>query len=52
METTRLSRREIIRQLGTSPSQLYRLLDPLTRARPSIAWWSCWRCSGTECGRR
>jgi predicted XRE-type DNA-binding protein len=28
METTRLSRREIIRRLGTSPSQLYRLLDP------------------------
>jgi predicted XRE-type DNA-binding protein len=28
METTQLSRREIIRRLGTSPSQLYRLLDP------------------------
>jgi hypothetical protein len=28
LEASRLSRREVIRRLGTSPSQLYRLLDP------------------------
>jgi predicted XRE-type DNA-binding protein len=26
--TSRLSRREIIRRLGTSPAQFYRLIDP------------------------
>jgi len=30
-----LARREIIRRLGTSPSQLYRLLDP-TNDRKSL----------------
>ena len=33
--TTRLSRREIIRRLGTSPTQLYRLLDQ-TNYRKSV----------------
>ena len=28
VENTRLSKREMIRRLGTSPSQFYRLLDP------------------------
>lgn len=32
---TRLSKREIIRRLGTSPTQLYRLLDP-TNTRKSV----------------
>lgn len=35
LETTRLSRREIIRRLGTSPAQFYRLIDP-TNYRKSI----------------
>jgi hypothetical protein len=35
LETTPLSRREIIRRLGTSPAQFYRLLDP-TNYRKSI----------------
>jgi hypothetical protein len=33
METTGLSKREIVRRLGTSPSQLYRLLDPANRRK-------------------
>ena len=32
---SRLSKREIIRRLGTSPAQLYRLLDP-TNTRKSV----------------
>jgi hypothetical protein len=28
LKTTKLSRREIIRRLGTSPAQFYRLIDP------------------------
>jgi hypothetical protein len=35
LETSPLSRREIIRRLGTSPAQFYRLLDP-TNDRKSI----------------
>ena len=35
LETTRLSRREIIRRLGTSPAQFYRLIDP-TNYRKSV----------------
>ena len=35
IETSRLSKREIIRRLGTSPSQFYRLIDP-TNHRKSI----------------
>jgi predicted XRE-type DNA-binding protein len=35
MEASRLSKREIIRRLGTSPSQFYRLIDP-TNYRKSV----------------
>ena len=35
LETTGLSRREIIRRLGTSPAQFYRLIDP-TNYRKSV----------------
>jgi len=35
LEVTSLSRREIIRRLGTSPSQFYRLIDP-TNYRKSV----------------
>ena len=35
LETTSLSKREIIRRLGTSPAQFYRLLDP-TNYRKSV----------------
>lgn len=35
IEASILSRREIIRRLGTSPAQLYRLLDP-TNCRKSV----------------
>ena len=35
LENTRLSRREIIRRLGTSPAQFYRLIDP-TNYRKSV----------------
>jgi len=35
LETSGLSRREIIRRLGTSPAQFYRLIDP-TNKRKSI----------------
>jgi hypothetical protein len=35
LERSRLSKREIIRRLGTSPAQLYRLLDP-TNYRKSV----------------
>lgn len=35
LEATRLSRREIIRRLGTSPAQFYRLIDP-TNYRKSV----------------
>ncbi len=35
LETTRLSRREIIRRLHTSPAQFYRLIDP-TNYRKSV----------------
>jgi predicted XRE-type DNA-binding protein len=35
IETSRLSKREIIRRLGTSPSQFYRLIDP-TNYRKSV----------------
>lgn len=35
VQQSRLSRREIIRRLGTSPAQFYRLLDP-TNYRKSI----------------
>lgn len=35
LETTALSRREIIRRLGTSPAQFYRLIDP-TNDRKSV----------------
>ena len=33
MESTPLSHREVIRRLGTSPAQLYRLLDPSHRGK-------------------
>jgi hypothetical protein len=33
MDTSRLSKREVIRRLGTSASQLYRLLDPTNRRK-------------------
>jgi len=35
LEATRLSKREIIRRLGTSPAQFYRLIDP-TNYRKSV----------------
>jgi hypothetical protein len=35
LETTRLSKREIIRRLSTSPAQFYRLIDP-TNYRKSV----------------
>jgi len=35
LQTTPLSRREIIRRLGTSPAQFYRLIDP-TNYRKSV----------------
>ena len=35
LETTTLSKREIIRRLGTSPAQFYRLIDP-TNYRKSV----------------
>lgn len=35
MKTASLSKREVIRRLGTSPAQLYRLLDP-TNCRKSV----------------
>jgi hypothetical protein len=35
LETTSLSKREIIRRLGTSPAQFYRLIDP-TNYRKSV----------------
>ena len=35
LEASRLSKREIIRQLGTSPAQFYRLVDP-TNTRKSV----------------
>ncbi len=35
LETSALSRREIIRRLGTSPAQFYRLIDP-TNYRKSV----------------
>ncbi len=33
LEASELSRREIIRRLGTSPAQFYRLLDPTNRRK-------------------
>ncbi len=33
IEESKLSRRELIRRLGTSPSQFYRLLDPTCRGK-------------------
>ncbi|MHC5212714.1 MAG: helix-turn-helix domain-containing protein [Planctomycetota bacterium] len=36
LEQTPLSRRELCRRLGTSPSQLYRIIDP-ERPRPPVA---------------
>lgn len=35
IEASGLSKREVIRRLGTSPAQLYRLLDP-TNYRKSV----------------
>ena len=35
LEASPLSKREVVRRLGTSPSQLYRLLDP-TNSRKSV----------------
>ena len=35
LEATRISKREIIRRLGTSPAQFYRLIDP-TNYRKSV----------------
>ncbi len=35
LETTRVSKRETIRRLGTSPAQFYRLIDP-TDYRKSV----------------
>ena len=35
LESSQLSNREVIRRLGTSPSQFYRLLDP-TNTRKTL----------------
>ena len=51
-----LSKREIVRRLGTSAAQLYRLLDQTNYRSLSIRCWPCCRCSTVTltwwCGRR